>query len=152
MFACESAWLLVSTLYHFVHFACVKKRNILICLWECSPFISSIPFFTIPVRWLLTHQAKMKLSADFLAASSPASSVCFLFGRQAKLKHTSSICRAWMGWSLSIDQIYSKKDKNSTWHAHYPMTNDNLPSSIRSMNKWPNISSVRPRPYLLSRP
>jgi hypothetical protein len=31
-------------------------------------------------------------------------------------------------------------------------SNDNLPKSIRWLNKRPNISSFRPMPYLLSNP
>jgi hypothetical protein len=91
-----------------------KERTIWknIKMWMQTSY-SSIPFLTIPVRWLLTHQAKMKLLADFLAASTPSSSVDFPFGRQAKLQQMSSTFVEWMrmGWSLSIDQIYSENDK-----------------------------------------
>jgi hypothetical protein len=43
------------------------------------------------------------------------------------------------------------RERKTSWQHDTPirMTNDNLPPSIRSMNKRPNISSVRPRPHLL---
>ncbi len=53
----------------------------------------------------------MKLSVDFLAVSTPSPSSSFPFGRQAKLQHSPSTFVAWMGWSLSIDQIYRENDK-----------------------------------------
>jgi hypothetical protein len=142
MFARESAWLLISTLYHFFHFAYVKKRNIWICLCECSPFISSNPFFTNPVRWSTHLVAKMKLSVDFLAASSPASSVCFPFGRQAKLLHSPSTFVVWMGWSLSIDQIYSKERQV---HQHISVnSNDNLAYYRHPSGGWTRGQTFRP--------
>jgi hypothetical protein len=49
--------------------------------------LSSIPFFKdVNPSVDKTHPTKMKLSADFLAASTPSSSVGFPFGRQAKLQ------------------------------------------------------------------
>jgi hypothetical protein len=76
----------------------------------------SVPFFKtlirpLLVRWSTHPVAKMKLSADFLAASTPSSSVCLPLGRQAKLQQMSSTFVAWIGWSLSIDQIYTENDK-----------------------------------------
>ncbi len=82
----------------------------------------------------------MKLSADFLTASTPSSSVCLLFGRQVKLSHPPSTFVEWMGWSLSIDQIYKGKRQVQD-DTPIPLTNDNLPSSTRRLNKRPNISS-----------
>jgi hypothetical protein len=90
-----------------------------------ADFFSSIPFFTIPVRWSTHPIAKMKLSS-----STPASSVCFPFGRHAKLFQWPSTFVTWMGWSLSIDQIYEKERQvgNMTRPFEWPTTIYHHPS------------------------
>jgi hypothetical protein len=90
----------------FTHtnFSCVRKRQSSYSLRgeyqnpsisdPVDPLSSILFFKDFDPSVAATHQAKMKLSADFLATSTPASSVCFPFGRQAKLKQVFLMCRA----------------------------------------------------------
>jgi hypothetical protein len=89
-----------SSQFTHTHFSYVRKRQSSyslrgeyqnLSISDPVDTLCSIPFFKdVDPSVDKTHQAKMKLSADFLAASTPSPSVCFPFGRQANLRHRPS--------------------------------------------------------------
>ncbi len=132
-----------------------RERLLFSILWEKyvdADFFSWIPYFSqFPSVDQLT---KPKWNCRLISWPRPLPRRPFVSRLDAKPNYSKSHRPLWSEceWVCLCPSTKSTEKRQVQDDTPIQKNNDNLPLSILLMNKWPNISSVRPMPYLLSNP